>query len=127
MNKPILCLDFDGTMHSYASGWQGAVIIPDPPVDGLYEFLQRASEHFELAVYSARSHQEGGIEAMKAWLYFWAPDWVTCGLLQGLQFPLEKPPAFLTIDDRALMFTGVWPDPDALLEFKPWYKNIVLK
>lgn len=31
MGKPILCLDFDGVIHSYASGWKGADVIPDPP------------------------------------------------------------------------------------------------
>ena len=29
MSKPILCLDFDGVLHSYTSGWRGARI-PDP-------------------------------------------------------------------------------------------------
>ena len=28
--KPILCLDFDGVIHSYISGWKGADVIPDP-------------------------------------------------------------------------------------------------
>ena len=31
MPKPILCLDFDGVVHSYTSGWKGADVIPDPP------------------------------------------------------------------------------------------------
>jgi hypothetical protein len=34
MRKPILCLDFDGVLHSYTSGWKGAAVIPDPPVPG---------------------------------------------------------------------------------------------
>lgn len=42
---------------------------------------------------------------------------------EGLSFPTEKGPAFLTIDDRAICFNGTWPDPQAILEFKPWYKK----
>ena len=40
MSKPILCLDFDGVIHSYASGWKGADVIPDAAVPGAMEFLR---------------------------------------------------------------------------------------
>jgi len=42
MSKPILCLDFDGVIHSYSSGWKGADVIPDPPVPGAFDFIRRA-------------------------------------------------------------------------------------
>lgn len=35
---------------------------------------------------------------------------------------MDKPPAMLTIDDRAICFSGLWPDPQQLLQFKPWNK-----
>lgn len=31
--------DFDGVIHSYASGWQGVTEIHDPPVDGIKEAI----------------------------------------------------------------------------------------
>ena len=40
-----------------------------------------------------------------------------------IRFPLEKPPAMVTIDDRAITFTGEWPDLDDLKAFKPWNKR----
>ncbi len=42
--KPILCLDFDGVIHSYTSGWKGADVIPDPPVEGAMQFIWDATE-----------------------------------------------------------------------------------
>lgn len=135
MSKPILCLDFDGVCHSYTSGWQGAVNIPDAPVDGLFEFLKSANHHFEIHIFSSRSNHQGGITAMQQWFAkywteytfnkhpelkekfssFFCPDW--------LYFPTEKPAAFLTIDDRALTFTGLWPKVEDLQKFQPWYKR----
>ena len=129
MNKPILCLDFDGVIHSYTSGWKGATIIPDPPVDGAIAFLYEAIWHFDVCIYSSRSHQDGGIEAMEAWLVHHEAVWCAAqllaprtSLLLNITFPTEKPAAFLTIDDRAMLFTGYWPTMETLLKFKPWNK-----
>jgi hypothetical protein len=76
--RPILCLDFDGVIHSYTSGWKGAAVIPDAPVPGALEFIHEALEQFEVHIFSSRSHQWGGKRAMKRWLIhhyremFWA-------------------------------------------------------
>ena len=125
--KPILCLDFDGVIHSYTSGWQGAGVIPDPPVPGAIAFLHEAVLHFRVAIFSSRSHQDGGIMAMRTWLetYIWAtpgfimhnPPWFS-----AIEWPIEKPAAMVTLDDRAITFTGEWPSIESLLAFKPWNK-----
>lgn len=69
MSKPILCLDFDGVIHSYTSGWKGADVIPDAPVADAMRFIWDATDHFRVAIYSSRSGQRGGIRAMRSWLH----------------------------------------------------------
>ena len=124
MPKPILCLDFDGVIHSYTSGWEGPEVINDPPVPGALEFINEAMKHFTVAIFSSRSNQPGGIEAMRQWLNYWATnegvDHVTW---YAIQWPTVKPAAFLTIDDRAITFTGKWPDVKSLFDFRVWYKR----
>lgn len=137
MSKRILCLDLDGVLHAYTSGWQGADVIPDPPVEGAIAFLLKAVEHFDVQIFSSRSHQPGGIEAMRAWLRRHAEQYYTAqstesglrhgtaadALMERISFPTEKPPAFLTLDDRALTFEGTWPDIETLQSFQPWNKR----
>lgn len=156
MGKPILCLDFDGVVHSYTSGWKGVEFVADPPVPGALEFIVKALPHFEVHIFSSRSGQRGGRAAMKNWLlnqYLGlsrakasAPEWWVRhvdqeGILNDgvwpeaasrsayrlvhaeLRWPSEKPPAFVTIDDRAITFDGTWPSIDWLLNFKPWNKR----
>lgn len=149
--KPILCLDFDGVIHSYSSGWKGASVIPDPPVPGALEFILEAVDQFDVQIFSSRSHQWGGKRAMKNWLrqafreMFYASaaiqdsagnpaswthadidedawDW-GAHIVQRIGFPWFKPPAMVTLDDRALTFTGTWPALDDLRGFKPWNKR----
>jgi hypothetical protein len=55
VSKPILCLDFDGVIHSYSSGWKGAAVIPDPPVPGALPFIVAAMEKFTVAIHSSRA------------------------------------------------------------------------
>lgn len=128
-NKPILCLDFDGVIHSYTSGWKGASVIPDPPVEGAIAFMLEALLHFDVVIYSSRSKDEDGLKAMKAWLYdYGGQTWYESPAgpgLEDIEFAAEKPAAFLTIDDRAICFSGNWNDysPELLLHFKPWNKQ----
>jgi hypothetical protein len=134
MRKPILCLDFDGVLHSYTSGWKGADVVSDPPTPGMAAFLDKAVEHFDVHVFSSRTHQPGGVEAMKA--FIWKALWQqfdtqhtrefhrALAVIDAIKYPTEKPAAMVSIDDRALCFTGNWADfePKRLLEFKPWNK-----
>lgn len=126
MSKPILCLDFDGVLHSYESGWRGADVIPDLPVPGAMEFIVEAVEKFEVHIFSSRSNQDGGISAMRSWLLSYLTELigVECYTLLAPQliFDTVKPPAMVTLDDRAITFTGKWPDVNDLLTFKPWNK-----
>lgn len=132
MGKPILCLDFDGVIHGYQSGWQGMGVCNDPPVPGTLEYLIEATKHFTVMVYSSRSKSLAGRRAMKRYfrLHFnepltFSPYHDVDFLPEAIRFPFFKPPALITIDDRALTFTGDWSDfaPANLWAFKPWNKR----
>lgn len=123
--RPILCLDFDGVLHSYTSGWRGVGVVGDPPTKGAMAWLGAAVQHFTVAIYSSRSDDPDGRHAMQVWLvqhlavhYDGLPVWYA-----SIQWPTTKPAALVTLDDRAVQFTGEWPDILTLRDFKPWYKR----
>jgi hypothetical protein len=95
-----VCLDFDGVLHSYRSGWRGAENIPDPPIHGTREAVARLRERYRVVVYSARCATEAGRQAVASWLlkHEIAVDEV-CE---------HKPPALVYVDDRAIPFKGDW-------------------
>lgn len=75
--KPtIVCLDFDGVLHSYKSGWKGPRCIPDGPVidplsgrnvlQDLYGLV--TTPGIEVHIFSSRSRYLGARWAMKRWL-----------------------------------------------------------
>jgi hypothetical protein len=119
MAKPFLCVDFDGVVHSYISGWQGAEVVSDPPVAGAFAWLVAMAEVFQVCIYSSRSKEPGGVIAMANWIAKWDTEGE---VLPIVSFPVQKPAAFLTIDDRAICFNGKFDDltTERLLAFKPW-------
>lgn len=120
-HKKIILIDFDSTLHGYQSGWQGADVANDQPVPGAIEWLRTLLAHAEIdaQIYSARSRQEGGVLCMKNWLI---KHGLEVELADAIKFPTEKPAAFVTIDDRAIRFTGHFDslEPDDVLNFQPW-------
>lgn len=121
--KPTVCLDFDGVVHAYTSAWTTATEIRDGIVPGAIEFMEMVGEHYTIAIHSSRSHVPGGVEAMKAWLFkHWIVDdhgaqtW-----FDDVQWPLEKPPAMIYIDDRGFRFEGDWPSLETIRYLStPW-------
>ena len=104
-------------------------MIPDPPVEGAIAFLREAVKHFQVEIFSSRSHQPGGGYAMRDWLgrhivaedpdiFMQDPPWFA-----AIGWPTAKPAAMVTIDDRALTFDGTWPAIEVLKAFKPWNKR----
>jgi hypothetical protein len=154
MNKPILCLEFDGVIHSGTSKWINARTILDAPVKESISFLVRALEDFEVHIYSTRSRYFGGRKAMKQWLSIHFCDlvlkedpfflsylenfifmdlpgldlsYVAKYFVKQLKFPLFKPNAGIHLDAKAVCFTGKFPNLKTLKEFEPWYKKRKIK
>lgn len=135
MSNPIICVDFDGVIHSYKSGWKGVSIIDEDPVPGAIDWLR---DHLPIPeqlggafaspysgpivqIYSSRSKSWFGRTAMKRWLIRNGLE--SAYIYEGiLKFPIKKPAAFLTIDDRAICFDGTFPTTMQMLEFRPWNK-----
>ncbi len=134
IRKPILCVDFDGVIHAYTSPWTNAETISDGPVPGALRWLWKATEWFDVQVYSSRSKSEAARIAMLRWMMHhsaeeFGHDHPMANTNAVYEYPLtfaaEKPAAFLTIDDRAICFDGDWSElePADLLQFKPWNKR----
>jgi len=123
MKQTIIC-DFDGVIHSYKSGWKGADVCPDQPVEGAIEWLNNMARDFKIAILSSRSHQEGGIEAMRKYVL---EHGVTYQHIEdeSIFFPTEKVPAIMSIDDRGFRFNGTFPSKLEIDNFLPWYKGNV--
>jgi len=124
----IVCLDFDGVVHSYTSPWRGALHIPDEPVPEAFEFMQDCMmAGYDVVIHSSRARHIFGVWAMRRWLKKHAKE---RGMWDGHLAPLRrvkfyrmKPPAVMTFDDRAERFTGLFPTISFIKEFKPWNRK----
>lgn len=119
-------MDFDGVIHSYSSGWKGPGVCEDPPVPGAMTALAEYVKHYTVCIFSSRSSDMDGIEAMKHYLRTHLieefGDSVGMYIYRKLKFPMDKPPAHLSIDDRGFHFIGSFPTVEEIDSFKPWNK-----
>ena len=120
--KGAVALDFDGVINSYTSGFVSLTKIPDPPVEGSIEYIQKLVEYgFKVYIYSTRNDQDKGRQAISDYLLkHGLPE----GVLKKVGIKAGKPAAKIYLDDRAWEFTGTFPDPLEIECFKPWHGGV---
>lgn len=130
MKKKIIAVDFDGVLHSFSSGWQGARTISDLPTDGAVEWLKHLIRrphlpvrccpeyHIKVVIYSARLYHWGGKRAIKKWLWLWG---LTKQEISMLGFVRQKPVCQFILDDRVVCFRGKFPSDHEIINFRPWH------
>ncbi len=110
-----IAVDFDGVIHSYLTPWVNAETIPDPPIPGAIEWLNKMREKFEVVIFTTRGKTAEGRVAVQDYLF--AHGWT------GDEIPnvtAEKPPALIYLDDRAMRFAGAYPTADEIHAARPW-------
>lgn len=116
-----VAVDVDGVIHSYTSGWQGADVLPDPPVPGAIEWLEAITEDFDVAVCSTRATSLEGCAAIESYL---RENGLSERAMNRIRIEPGKPPALLYVDDRAWRFTGDnFPTADEVHKARPWWKD----
>ncbi|MDR1979045.1 MAG: hypothetical protein LBQ42_09970 [Synergistaceae bacterium] len=111
MSKKTVIFDFDGVIHSYVSGWKGMNVIPDAPNPDVVEAIRvLRTEGYKVVVVSTRCILPTGIAAIVKYLdeHGIVVDLVTA----------HKPPAIVTIDDRAIQFIPGLDIVSAVKNFK---------
>ena len=133
MGRRTICVDFDGVLHAYTSGWKGASVIPDGPVPGAIEWLcdlvdpLRGEQAFKVVIQSSRARRPWGWLAIRSWLKKHIVHHYGCDrtraddVLGSISVTSRKPAALVYVDDRAWRFDGInFPGFDALMAHRPW-------
>lgn len=113
-----VAVDFDGVIHSYTSGWLGADVIIDPPVDGAIEWLNKIVKKFNVVILTTRGNQGNANEVIMKYLIdngYSGPELLVTN---------EKVASIIYIDDRGWRFTGSnFPSVNDIYKAKPWFKE----
>lgn len=103
-HKPLVCVDFDGTIARY-DGWKGVDVLGDP-IPGAKEGLEWLRERGnQICIWTTR----GNKDKIQEWLEDnqMPFDFINDAPVYDHQNP-GKPPAKYFIDDRAVRFEGSW-------------------
>lgn len=92
-----LCIDFDGVLHSYTSGWRGHDVVADDPMPGARKACWDLHKvGWRLYVHTSRMNLEV------------IADWLGRHDFPPMILTRIKPIAVAYIDDRAVRFEGNW-------------------
>ncbi len=112
-----VAVDFDGVIHSYNSPWVNAETIPDEPVEGAIEWLNKIAADFDVVIFTTRGKTLEGRQAVALWLEAY-------GFEDFREVTAEKVAALIYLDDRAYRFTGHnFPAAQEVHAARPWNKR----
>jgi hypothetical protein len=137
--KFTICIDFDGVIYSYTSGWNNGDL-DDLPVEGAFDFIKEIMRDYDVNIFTSRllGKTPDDFELRHMMDHYWYFDYnssrrkieawmVKHGLEQHIVnkigFVFWKLPCHLYIDDRAWLFKGKFPSLQEIKSFKPWYQN----
>jgi hypothetical protein len=111
-----VALDFDGVLSQY-TGWKGYDVL-DPPVEGAIQAIRDYQDAgLTVAVYTSRASSQKAIDMIDRWLHTHGLERKRVDLVEVTN---KKPLATVYLDDRAMVFTGTFPSPEAIKSFKTW-------
>ena len=128
-SRPILCIEFS-VLHEHKYGWQDD-FIGDVPLAGAMRFLWECGKYFDVYICSPKSHRAASRASIQGWVETHFEDYMekigegalAPSYLGMLKYPVQEPPCFLRIDDRAITFQGEFPTPEDLKRFQPWWRR----
>jgi hypothetical protein len=126
-DRPIICVDFDGCIHSNDLGYIDGTLYGDI-VPGFFDWFFKIQQTFRPVIFSTRCGDPQQLEAMTEWFRHQYDIWVEIsGVIEdrpAIEVTAIKIPAMHYIDDRAIRFQGNWQDPtlspESLKTLYPW-------
>lgn len=121
--RRLIVVEFDRIIHAATTPNENPfdeTYIPDPPLPGNIKWLAWCvyAPNYRVAVFSARSCSEAGIDAMRTFL---TENGLDQSVVDQIEWPQAKPPdAVMHVDARAWQFRGVPPTAAEMDQFKPW-------
>lgn len=109
MSKRTLLVDFDGVLSNYR-GWRGPDQL-DSPLPQARHAMHILSKDFTLVCFTTRPAEP-------------VTKWLLNHGFPHMRVTNIKDPAFLQIDDRAILFKGEWNDEllQTIRTFHPWWE-----
>lgn len=109
-----IAIDFDGVLSDYR-GWRGEHEL-DPPLAGAIEWLQSLVRGggYEVVIHTTRDAAD---------IFKWLATYATPELVKAIGITNRKPPAWVYIEDRAILFKGPpYPTPEQIDAFRAWWQ-----